>query len=186
MAVAATQRRGGPGEETPNSAGFASDSTGFATGERGRGGLSGDAMRDKSTFDKDCAFGHLILRLALGVNLLGHGLIRLPKIPEFRDWMTGVFATGPLPIPMVGAFATVLPAIEALIGLALVLGWKTRSAAVAAGALMVCLIFGSCTLEKWEWAGGQMLYALFAGLLLLFLRHDRYSLDTLLRRRADA
>lgn len=141
-------------------------------------------MNEKNACDPNAALAHLVLRLALGVNLLGHGVVRLPKIPVFREWMTGVFAAGPLPAPLVSAFATTLPFAEASIGLLLALGLKTRAAATAAGLLMVTLILGSCSIEKWEWAGTQTTYALFAAILLHGLRHDRFSLDALLRRRA--
>ncbi len=39
----------------------------------------------------------LLLRVAIGTSLLGHGLVRLPKLPAFSQWMVGLFAKSMLP-----------------------------------------------------------------------------------------
>lgn len=39
----------------------------------------------------------LLLRLAIGASMLGHGLVRLPKLQTFSHWMVGSFAKSILP-----------------------------------------------------------------------------------------
>jgi thiosulfate dehydrogenase [quinone] large subunit len=108
---------------------------------------------------------YLLARITLGVSMLGHGLVRLPKIPAFRSWMVNLYQ-GVLPPPLVGAFATVLPFIELLIGLFLVIGLFTRKTLVAGAILIIILIFGSCMKENWDAVGTQLLYGLFFYILI--------------------
>ncbi|MFY1611434.1 DoxX family protein [Macellibacteroides fermentans] len=123
---------------------------------------------------------YVLLRITVGVNFLGHGYIRLSKIPEFRNWMIDLFEKSPLPLPLVSFFGTVLPVLELLVGITVVLGLFTRYS-VSLGALIICaLIFGSCMIEQWEMAGGQMLYGLMLFILLFLHEYNKISLDRLI------
>jgi len=122
---------------------------------------------------------YTLLRLIVGINLFGHGFIRLPKIEGFREWMVNLFEKSPLPSSMISVFATVLPFMEFAVGIALIFGIFTRYAA-SLGALIICaLIFGSCMIENWEMAGGQMVYGLMLFVLLFFSEYNKISADQL-------
>ena len=40
---------------------------------------------------------YTLLRITMGVNFLGHGLVRFSKLDTFRNWMTGAFQNTILP-----------------------------------------------------------------------------------------
>ena len=82
-----------------------------------------------------------------------------------------------LPGWFVYSFGLVPPFVEALIGIALVLGLFTRWALLAGSLLMSILIFGTCVRSDWATVGIQMTYAIAYFLALLFLEYDQYSLD---------
>lgn len=120
---------------------------------------------------------YFLLRITIGFNFLGHGLVRFPKIDGFRNWMVGEFQNSILPHFLTSTFATILPFIEFGIGLLLILGLFTRQVLIADAIVMISLIFGSCLIEKWEFAGFQMIYALFFYVLLYYLQNNAISLD---------
>ena len=82
-----------------------------------------------------------------------------------------------LPSWFVYSFGLIRPLVEALIGIAFVLGLFTRWALLAGSLLMSILIFGTCIRSDWVTVGIQMTYAIAYFLALLFLEHNQYSLD---------
>ncbi|MGL6235619.1 MAG: DoxX family protein [Segniliparus sp.] len=131
---------------------------------------------------QDRAVGYALLRLAIGMSMLGHGLIRIVRFPEFHAHLVGDFAKSPLPAPLVSLFADALPFVEFAIGALLLVGALTRAALIAGGALMTALVFGSSLIERWEPIAQQLGYAALFAALLAFLPHNRYSVDALLAR----
>lgn len=123
------------------------------------------------------SIAYLLLRLALGASLLGHGLVRLPKLKGFSEWLVSSFEGSMLPLWAVAPFGYVLALIEFVAGLLLVLGLFSRIALMAGSLVMIALIFGSCLIEKWEWLPSQMIHVLFAVGLLVFVAHNRFSID---------
>ncbi|MFK8138970.1 MAG: DoxX family protein [Bdellovibrionales bacterium] len=131
---------------------------------------------------KNSEIGYLVLRLTMGFNMFAHGLVRLPKLDQFSGWMLGLFENSWIPLFLVKPFSYSLPFIELIVGVLLILGIKT-SIGIHTGALIISsLVLGSCLIEKWDMAGGQMLYAIFFFLLAIFLPLNKYSLDTLINR----
>jgi thiosulfate dehydrogenase [quinone] large subunit len=65
----------------------------------------------------------LILRLTIGASMFGHGLVRLPKLAMFSNWMVGTFEKSILPKAMVTPFSYLLPIAEFTIGLLLISGY---------------------------------------------------------------
>ncbi|MCS4305482.1 DoxX family protein [Chryseobacterium sp. BIGb0232] len=102
---------------------------------------------------------YLFLRLSMGINFLGHGLVRLTKLQDFADGMAKGFEKSWLPQLFVQTFSTALPFLEFSIGLLLILGFKMRIASMAGASLIILLLFGSSTVENWEAMGIQMIYA---------------------------
>ncbi len=120
---------------------------------------------------------YFLLRVSMGVNLLGHGLARIPKLSVFAEGMTKSFEKSWLPQPFVHLFSTALPFLEFMIGGLLIIGFKTRLASLAGAGLIIMLLFGSSTVENWEAMGIQMIYALFFYILISKAEDNCYALD---------
>ena len=130
----------------------------------------------------DAALGYLTLRITLGVNMFMHGTARLLSGEDkFVGATMHMFQAGLLPHPLVLGFATVLPWIEAAIGLLVLIGLRTRAALTAGALLIMVLTFGVTSLQNWGAAGEQLIYAVAFALLLAFAAVDRYSVDARLR-----
>lgn len=125
---------------------------------------------------------YLLLRLVAGVSLFGHGLVRLPKLGGFSQWMTATFAKSMLPQTLVMPFSYVLPIAEFTIGLLLMLGLFSSKAILAGVIVMLLLMFGTCMIENWEALPSQMIHALILILLLQFIAGNNISLDKLLHK----
>ena len=125
----------------------------------------------------DRALGRALLRLTLGINLVVHGLVRVPKLSAFAAGMARDFQPTILPSGLVRAFALALPFAEAAVGALITVGLFQR-AALAAGALMIAaLVFGTALLQRWDTLTQQMVYALIYAALIATLSWDRWSLD---------
>lgn len=122
----------------------------------------------------------LLLRLALGASLLGHGLVRLPKLAGFSQWMVGTFQKSMLPEALVIPFSYALPILEFVLGLLLVAGLFTRVSLVGTGVVMLLLIVGACLIENWEALPSQLIHVAFAVVLLNFLSSNTWAIDKLL------
>src|SRR5215472_141916 len=121
---------------------------------------------------------YALLRAVVGTNLLMHGASRvITGKAAFAAQLSEQFARSPLPGWSVHLFGMVLPAVEGLVGLLLLIGWKTRAALIAASLLMVVLTFGSALVQDWNAAGAQLLYALVFSVLLFLRRYNAWSLD---------
>lgn len=121
--------------------------------------------------------GYLLLRLSLGINLLGHGLVRIGNPGAFADTLVQLFSNTWLPSPMVRLFALVLPFIETALGVLITLGLLTRAALFTGGLVMVSLIFGTALRGDWETLGLQMVYAALYALLMAAARFNALSVD---------
>lgn len=123
-----------------------------------------------------------ILRIAMGINFLGHGLVRLPKLSDFKTWMQEAFTGSLIPVGFVGVWASVLPFLEFGIGVLLIAGLFTRFALYAGSFVLIFLVFGSCLIEKWDWVGVQMIYILFIHFILNNAEMKYWSIDRFLKR----
>lgn len=124
----------------------------------------------------------LLLRLAVGASMFGHGLVRLPKLRAFSQWMTGSFERSLLPQSLVTPFSYALPFAEFVIGLLLILGLFTRPALAAGGITMVLLIFGTSLIENWEAIPSQLLHVAFFAVLLQYGQYNSWSLDRFIQK----
>jgi thiosulfate dehydrogenase (quinone) large subunit len=130
------------------------------------------------TLNSDEKIAYALLRAVAGTNLLMHGVSRLLAGSQaFSAHLTEQFAHSPLPEAMVRGFGSVLPPIEGLIGLLLLIGWKTRWSLIAASLLMLVLTFGSGLLQNWSAAETQLMYALVFSVLLFLRRYNSWSVD---------
>ena len=130
---------------------------------------------------RDGAYAYLLLRLTLGVNICMHGISRILAGPgSFAHSLVSLFQKTPLPIWMLLAFGLTLPWLEAILGLLLLLGLRTRAALIGGSLLLMVLTFGSTLRQDWESVGLQLIYASVYAALLTFRQRNIYSLDRLL------
>jgi len=134
----------------------------------------------------DLTLAYLLLRLTMGMNFLMHGSARLLSGEDkFVAGMMHTFLASPLPPQLVRSFGTALPWFEAAIGFLVLIGLFTRVALTAGALVITMLTFGVGVVQNWETAGLQLPYALVFAVLVATVAANRYSLDTLLRRKAD-
>lgn len=124
----------------------------------------------------------LLLRLAIGASMFGHGLVRLPKLAGFSSWMVGSFEKSMLPLSLVRPFSYALPILEFTVGLLLITGLFTKASLIAGALIMVALIFGTTLIESWDAITSQLIHAAFFAVLLQFVQYNTYALDSLLKR----
>jgi thiosulfate dehydrogenase [quinone] large subunit len=124
----------------------------------------------------------LLLRLGIAASMFGHGLVRLPKLAAFSNWMLGSFEKSMLPKALVLPFSYALPIAEFTVGLFLLLGLFTKSALLAGGWIMLILILGTALVENWEAIPSQLIHLAFFALLIQFVPFNSWSLDQYLRK----
>jgi len=124
----------------------------------------------------------LLLRLAVAISMFGHGLVRLPKLTTFSNWMIGSFENSMLPKFIVTPFSYILPIAEFVIGLLLILGLFTKPSLVAGGFVMLALLFGTSMIENWEAIPSQLIHVAIFALLLHFIDSNSWAIDTLIKK----
>lgn len=103
----------------------------------------------------------LVIRIGLGINMLMHGLVRLPKLSAFVNKMEAGFANTILPAVLTRAFLYTLPFVELAVGILILLGGQfTKWGYFAGGLVIATLLFGTTLKEDWTGAGLQMTYVI--------------------------
>jgi thiosulfate dehydrogenase [quinone] large subunit len=122
-------------------------------------------------------YTYFFIKLPVAVSMFGHGLVRLPKLRGFSNWMVQKMAASFIPETLVYPFGYVLPIAELLIGLFLIIGLFTRQTLQAGILVMAILIFGSSSTESWDAITPQLIHGGYMAALLLFIKHDQFSID---------
>ncbi|WP_312422435.1 DoxX family membrane protein [Epilithonimonas sp.] len=125
---------------------------------------------------------YLMLRLVAGISFFGHGLVRLPKLNAFSQWMTGNFSKSMLPQNLVTPFSYALPVAEFTIDILLILGVFSPKVIIAGWVVMLLLMFGTCLIENWEALPSQMIHAIILIALYQFIAANSISLDQLFKK----
>jgi thiosulfate dehydrogenase [quinone] large subunit len=121
---------------------------------------------------------YTMFRLFMGLNMMLHGAVRLGEnYPIFVAWAQGVFAESWLPEWLVTLEARLIPGVEIIIGVMLLLGFRTRIALIAAFALMATLVFGMNVVQDWELVSRHLVYVIAFYLLMYNLEHNEFSMD---------
>lgn len=126
---------------------------------------------------------YLMLRLVAGISFFGHGLVRLPKLAAFSQWMTGSFSKSMLPQNLVTPFSYALPIAEFTIGILLILGLFSKKVFIAGVIAMLLLMLGTCLIENWEALPSQMIHALIFIVLYQFISANTFSLDQIILKK---
>jgi thiosulfate dehydrogenase (quinone) large subunit len=130
---------------------------------------------------RDGAMAYLLLRITIGMNICIHGISRLLSGPSsFAHSLIPLFQRTLLPAWSVLAFGLALPWLEAVLGLLVLAGLRTRLALAGGSLLLIALTFGSTLRQDWASAGLQLIYAVVYAILLTFRSRNVYSLDALL------
>ncbi len=122
---------------------------------------------------------YILLRLAAGISMLGHGLVRLPKLTAFSDGVVRDFEKSFLPAFLVKPYALALPFAELITGLLLVSGLFTRQAATSGGIVMLSLITGTCLIENWNALPSQLIHIAFFAILIQYTEANGLAVDKL-------
>lgn len=120
---------------------------------------------------------YFLLRIAMGINMLGHGAARIPKLQAFSDGVVAEMSKGWLPEILVKPWAMALPFIELILGILLIIGLFTYRTLIAGAVLIIILLFGSSTIENWGAMGTQMIYAFLFYLLMINMHNNSFSMD---------
>lgn len=120
---------------------------------------------------------YLIVRLALGLSMFGHGLVRLPKLQAFSEGLVASFENSILPEMLTLPFSYVLPIAELVFGLFIVLGLFTRISAIATAVVLLSLIFGSTLVENWGAITAQLIHIAFVAYIIHHVKDNTYALD---------
>lgn len=105
------------------------------------------------------ALAHLVIRLGLGINMLMHGLVRIPKLGAFVAKTEAGFANTMLPPLLTKSFLYTLPFVELTVGILILVGGQIGKWGYFLGGLTVsALLFGTTLKEDWTTAGNQLIY----------------------------
>ena len=127
--------------------------------------------------DRSLAYG--LFRFTFGVNIMMRGVVRIALgRPAFIAYMLAQFKDVPvMPPAFLVPFATVLPYVESVIGLLILVGFKTRGALVACSLMIAALTFGTMLRNDFTIAWLQLTYAIALFLLMAFRSWNRISVD---------
>lgn len=103
----------------------------------------------------------MIIRIGLGINMLMHGLVRIPKLNAFVDKTGASFASTIMPPILTKGFLYTLPFLELVTGILILLGGQfIRWGYLAGGLIIALLLFGTTLKEDWSGAGNQLIYVI--------------------------
>ena len=138
--------------------------------------------------NRDLPVAYLMVRLTMGFHMFAHGAVRLPILSEFAAQTVTEFAGVRLiglpffPAWLVYPFISSVPVVEFLVGILLILGFKTRLASLAGGVTLLLLMFGTVARMNFGTAHLMWFYVLIFALLVGANFADRYSLDRMTQR----
>ncbi|MFY9938796.1 MAG: DoxX family protein [Silvibacterium sp.] len=134
---------------------------------------------EKDLWLRDAALSYALLRVALGLNICLHGVVRWAAgLRNFAESLLPMFQKTPLPAWSVYSFGCVLPIVEALVGFCVLFGFQTKRALISGSVLMLVLTFGSTLRQDWPTVGIQLMYSLVYSLLLAGTAVNYYSIDS--------
>jgi thiosulfate dehydrogenase [quinone] large subunit len=133
-----------------------------------------------SSPSSDKALAYSLARVALGINIAVHGLVRIGHISQFAQETRNQFSQTILPGPLVELTGYGIVVCETCVGLMILLSLWLRPALVAGTLLMLILQFGTCLRQDWNAAGIQLIYiGFYASLLATFQYHAHPGEGTL-------
>lgn len=136
-----------------------------------------NSSQSDSSAKLDRNMGFALLRVMLGINMLGRSVVRIPQIETFTSGMAANFADTFLPEPFVLVYAYAIVLTETVIGVLLILGWKTRWALLTMGLLLITLAFGMILQQNFGTVANILVYAFVVSFLLFNTNFDHFGID---------
>ncbi len=136
-----------------------------------------NSSQSDSSAKLDRNMGFALLRVMLGINMLGRSVVRIPQIETFASGMASNFADTFLPEPFVLVYAYAIVLTETIIGVLLILGWKTRWALLTMGLLLITLAFGMILQQNFGTVANILVYAFVVSFLLFNTNFDHFGID---------
>ena len=144
-----------------------------------------EKTRQSKFLQQDLPLAYLLVRVTMGFHMIAHGGVRLPILNQFAAETRKSFAgVSLLELPLfpnwlVTIICYAIPPVEFMIGLLLVVGFKTRLASVAGNLLLLVMMFGTVAQKNFTTAHFMWFYVLIFAALGGLNFADRYSLDRL-------
>jgi len=136
---------------------------------------------ETAPYSRNVALSYALLRIALGINICMHGLVRWTAgLRSFAESLLPMFQRTPLPTWSVYSFGYLLPIVEAAVGACVLFGFQTRRALISGSVLMLFVTFGSTLRQDWPTVGVQLTYSVVYSLLLAGIRFNSYGIDRIL------
>jgi len=136
---------------------------------------------ETALYSRNVALSYALLRIALGINICMHGLVRWTAgLRSFAESPLPMFQRTPLPTWSVYSFGYLLPIVEAAVGACVLFGFQTRRALISGSVLMLFVTFGSTLRQDWPTVGVQLTYSVVYSLLLAGIRFNSYGIDRIL------
>jgi thiosulfate dehydrogenase [quinone] large subunit len=136
---------------------------------------------ETALYSRNVALSYALLRIALGINICMHGLVRWTAgLRSFAESLLPMFQRTPLPTWSVYSFGYLLPIVEAAVGACVLFGFQTRRALISGSVLMLFVTFGSTLRQDWPTVGVQLTYSVVYSLLLAGIRFNSYGIDRIL------
>ena len=131
----------------------------------------------------DASVAYALFRFIFGLNVMMRGVVRIALgSSAFVAYMLKQFEAVPvMPQAFLVAFAMVLPYVETLIGLLILIGFKTRTALIAGSLMIAGLTFGTMLRQDFTIAWLQLDYAIAFFILLAFRSWNLISVDGMKR-----
>jgi thiosulfate dehydrogenase (quinone) large subunit len=142
------------------------------------------ASHSSSTVRGEYTAAFLILRLFLGLRTLMAGLEKFEANKSYTTanysenmtrMATGISNNSVIPLWAAKAFALPLGYLLVILGLAILLGIKTRAALFLSGLLYVGLSFGLMAVQEGEGVAWLAVQILMFSVALVYVRHDRFA-----------
>ncbi len=146
-------------------------------------GTYDEKVRQQKFLQRDLPVAYLLLRLTMGIHMIAHGGVRLPILGQFaaetRKAFAGVNLLGLPFFPdwLVNIICYAIPPVEFVIGILLMVGFKTRPASIVGNILMLILMFGTVAQKNFSVAHLMWFYVVTFAALGALNFADRYSLD---------
>ena len=129
------------------------------------------------------AVAYALMRLSLGVNIMGHGLFRvISGVAAFANGAAKGMDKGPLPHGLSLGFLYATPYVELTVGMLLIVGLFTRFTLIAGLLMMVALTVGVTSVQNWATAGTQLEYSAVFFFMLWLIEANTISADGLRAR----
>ena len=111
-------------------------------------------------------YNFFFLKMPIALSLLGHGLVRIPKLAFFASNMAADMEHSVFPVAILTIMGYVIPVAELFLGILLLVGIKLRYTIYGSLTLMGILIIGSSSVENWGAIQAQLIHSIYLGLVL--------------------